>query len=82
MISKCPLRYQKKGRPKGAGLTIIGLPKKRNVQQPSPFLRKLEWEKSKGKSALVVLMQLFKKNYSSDIKLVCGTRCCQQSHAK
>lgn len=46
---KMPPKMSKKGRPKGAGLTVIGLPKKRDVKQPSPFLRKSEWEKSQGK---------------------------------
>jgi len=46
---KMPTKMPKKGRPKGAGLTVIGLPKKRDVKQPSPFVRKSEWEKSKGK---------------------------------
>ena len=36
----------KKGRTKGTGLTVIGLPKKANYLKPTPFV-KSEWEKSK-----------------------------------
>ena len=46
---KMPPKMLKKGRPKGAGLTVIGLPKKRDVKQPSPFLKKSSWEKIRGK---------------------------------
>ena len=40
---------RKKGRPKGAGLTVIGLPKKTGKsQKPVPFIKKSQWDKSKG----------------------------------
>ena len=42
-----PPKMQKKGRPKGTGLTVIGLPKKVNCLKLTPFIKKSEWEKSK-----------------------------------
>jgi len=46
-----PPKMQKKGRPKGSGLTVIGLPKKVNraSTKPTTFLKKSQWEKSKRK---------------------------------
>lgn len=44
-----PPKMKKKGRPKGNGLTVIGLPKKGNGNKPIPFIKKSEWEKSKSK---------------------------------
>ena len=41
MILKCHLRCQKRADLK----ELVWLPKKRDVEQPSPFLRKSEWEK-------------------------------------
>jgi len=39
----------KKGRSKGAGLTEIGLPKKTGkLQKSMPFIKKSQWDKSKG----------------------------------
>ena len=41
---------RKRGRPKGAGLTVIGLPKKKSSKdsKPTPFVLKSEWEKTRG----------------------------------
>lgn len=41
---------RKRGRPKGAGLTVIGLPKKKGSKdsKPTPFVLKSEWEKTRG----------------------------------
>ena len=49
-----PPRMLKRGRPKGAGLTVIGLPKKRKTTGAIPFLKKSPTEKERGK--LKVLM--------------------------
>ena len=49
-----PPRMLKRGRPKGAGLTVIGLPKKRKVTGAIPFIKKSPTEKERGK--LKVLM--------------------------
>ena len=46
---KMPPKMKKKGRPKGAGLMVIGLPKKINGSKVTPFIKKSEWEKSKCK---------------------------------
>ena len=44
-----PPTMRKRGRPKGAGLTVIGLPKKKgNVPKVIPFIKKSEWEKTIG----------------------------------
>ena len=44
-----PPKMRKKGRPKGAGLTVIGLPRKTGKSQKTvPFVKKSQWEKSKG----------------------------------
>lgn len=44
-----PPKMKKKGRPKGNGLTVVGLPKKANGGKPTPFIKKSEWEKNKCK---------------------------------
>ena len=44
-----PPKMKKKGRPKGNGLTVVGLPKKVNSKKPTPFIKKSEWAKSKCK---------------------------------
>ena len=44
-----PPKLKKRGRPKGAEKTVIGLPtKKRKVKSVIPFLKKLPVEKEKG----------------------------------
>ena len=49
-----PPAMRKRGRPKGAGLTVIGLSKKKgNVPKIVAFVKKSEWEKSKGTSIKV-----------------------------
>lgn len=47
---KMPPTMRKRGRPKGAGLTVIGLPKKKGKMslKPSAFILKSDWEKTKG----------------------------------
>ncbi|XP_064407710.1 uncharacterized protein LOC135352461 [Halichondria panicea] len=46
---KMPPAIKKRGRPKGAGLTVIGLPKKKGKasSKPKAFVLKSEWEKTK-----------------------------------
>ena len=46
---KLPPKLRKRGRPKGADQTVIGLPKKRHRgNKPVPFLKKLPSDKEKG----------------------------------
>ena len=50
-VVKMPPTMRKRGRPKGAGLTVIGLPKKKGKTvstKPTAFILKSEWEKTKG----------------------------------
>lgn len=49
-LIKLPKKMRKRGRPKGAGLTVVGLPKKKVCAgtTPKPFLNRSEWEKAKG----------------------------------
>ena len=48
-----PSKMKKQGRPKGAGLTVIGLPKKINGSKVTPFIKKSKWEKSECKYSYV-----------------------------
>ena len=50
-VVKMPPTMRKRGRPKGAGLTVIGLPKKKGktVSRPTAFVLRSEWEKTRGK---------------------------------
>ena len=51
-VVKMPPTMRKRGRPKGAGLTVIGLPKKKGKTvstRPTAFVLKSEWEKTRGK---------------------------------
>jgi len=44
-----PARIKKRGRPKGAEKTVIGLPKmKKRSENPLPFLKKLPVDKERG----------------------------------
>ena len=46
---KLPPKMKKRGRPKGAKTTVIGLPrKKKKTGKPTPFLKKLPNDKEKG----------------------------------
>lgn len=55
-----PPAMRKRGRPKGAGLTVIGLPKKKgNVPKIVAFVKKSEWEKSKGISITNISIIVF-----------------------
>ena len=46
---KLPPKMKKRGRPKGAETTVIGLPrKKKKTDKPTPFLKKLPNDKEKG----------------------------------
>ncbi len=52
-ILKLPRKMHKRGRPKGAGLTVIGLPSKKarkasTSTKPVPFLKISEWDRTKG----------------------------------
>ena len=51
-----PPRMLKRGRPKGAGLTVIGLPKKRKTTSAIPFLKKSPTEKERGKWKALMYM--------------------------
>lgn len=55
-LVKMPPTMRKRGRPKGAGLTVIGLPKKKGKasSKPTPFVLKSEWEKTKGSIIMYV----------------------------
>ena len=48
----------KRGRPKGAGLTFIGLPKRRKVSGAVPFVKKSPTEKEKGMDNLKLIIFL------------------------
>ena len=46
-----PPKIKKRGRPKGAEKTVIGLPrKKKKMDKPTPFLKKHPIDKERGKS--------------------------------
>ncbi len=48
---------RKRGRPKGAGLTVIGLPKKRGNStstRPKAFVLQSEWEKTRGMCEIIM----------------------------
>lgn len=51
-----PPRMLKRGRPKGAGSTVIGLPKKRKTTSAIPFLKKSSTEKERGKWKVLMYM--------------------------
>eukprot|EP00731_Ephydatia_muelleri_P002226 Em0001g2226a len=50
LVVKMPPKMKKQGRSKGAGLTVIGLPKKKGktTSGPTASLLKSEWEKTRG----------------------------------
>ena len=48
-IVKMPPKLWKRGRPKGADKTVIGLAKKRRRLGPVPFVKKMPLEKEKSK---------------------------------
>ena len=53
-VIKMPPTMRKRGRPKGAGLTVIGLPKKKGKTastRPTAFVLKSEWEKTRGNAS-------------------------------
>ena len=55
---KLPPKIRKRGRPKGAETTVIGLPKRRKVvDRPLPFLKKLPYEREKSKIHSLVIIQ-------------------------
>ena len=80
---KCLLRFQKRQAKRG-WINCDWVAKRRNVKQPSPFVRKSESEKAKGKylGTAYICLCVFQNIYSSDIMLVCGRRRCQHSHAQ
>ena len=55
-VVKMPPTMRKRGRPKGAGLTVIGLPKKKGktmCPRPTTFVLKSKWEKSKEDNNII-----------------------------
>ena len=46
-LVKMSPKMRKRGRPKGAGLTAIGLLKKKKTDKLTPFIKKSQWEKLK-----------------------------------
>ena len=51
-VVRMPPTMRKRGQPNGAGLTVIGLPKKKGKTvstRPTAFVLKSEWEKTRGK---------------------------------
>ena len=63
-VVKMPPTMRKRGRPKGAGLTVIGLPKRKGktTSKPTAFVLKSEWEKTRGK--LITLSVFYHSYYS------------------
>jgi hypothetical protein len=58
-VVKMPPTMRKQGRLKGAGLTVIGLPKKKGKAvstRPTAFVLKSEWEKTRGKAIIIVVL--------------------------
>jgi formate hydrogenlyase subunit 6/NADH:ubiquinone oxidoreductase subunit I len=49
-----PPKMLKRGRPKGLGTTVVGLPRKKKSTRPIPLLKKTPVEKEKGKHAFTV----------------------------
>lgn len=49
-VVRMPSAMRKRGRPKGAGLTVIGLPDKKGkvALKPTALILKSEWEKTRG----------------------------------
>ena len=45
---KMPPKQRKRGRPKGAGLTVVGLPNKKKRNGPIPFTFKSKTLQAKG----------------------------------
>lgn len=82
-VVKMPPKMRKRGRPKGAGQTVIGLPKKKGksvTTRPKPFVLKSEWEKTRGMAKasctyLSLLMSSLSRLYSH-AQLVCRWRSC------
>lgn len=55
---KLPPRIRKRGRPKGADKTVLGLPKKKSRKGPTPFSRMAPQDKEKGTIFEVVVLLL------------------------
>ena len=72
LVVKMPPTMRKRGRPKGAGLTVIGLPKKKGktTSGPTAFLLKSEWEKTRGKPYVNIYIHVTLSFYSN-AQLVC-----------
>ena len=72
LVVKMPPKMKKQGRSKGAGLTVIGLPKKKGktTSGPTASLLKSEWEKTRGKHYINILIHVTLSFYSN-AQLVC-----------
>ena len=75
LVVKMPPKMRKRGRPKGTGLTVIGLPNKKGqtTSGPTAFLLKLEWEKIRGKHYTNIYIHATLWFYSK-AQLVCRSR--------
>ena len=62
---KMPPRMPKRGRPRGAETTVVGLPKKRKISRPVPFVKKSATEKESSK---LYLKKTFKKKCTHNRK--------------
>ena len=70
---KLPPKMRKRGRPKGAETTVIGLPKRRKRSNKTvPFLKKLPSEREKSTLSMHVYAVIIHVNLPcSDSSMVC-----------
>ena len=52
---KLPPKIRKRGRPKGAEKTTIGLPRKKKENKPVPFLKKYPTDREKGQFIIMLI---------------------------
>ena len=67
---KMPPSMRKRGRPKGAGLTVIGTHKKRKQDKPVKFLVKLPAEREHGMTQTMFI------KYNTDVSFILVINCC------